>query len=532
MEKRLFLAVGLSLLVVFVFQAFFPSKSPKVLPAQTTVNSTGFSKESSSSPVSAELPAAEVLQKTDFTLETYKATAGNFNFEVSNNGGSISSVYLNDYKYHFPVNGLADINTFHGKPFSYIVNSKSSFSLLFKDRDLTVEKIVSVKDYTINIKYKITNNTEVARSIELQTKPFDLDLSRLDINVLKSEWTLFEYSFKTENKIERKEQVNNFSEKWNKEESKKLDWMAFRDRYFVTIVEPQGSFKGYTTKAIGKNELVFSAELPALTVQPKATESYSFTVYCGPQKLNLLKEAKPGFEKVLVFSSWGWLDLIAKGIYWALGAVHKILPIWGLCIIVVSLLVYGGMYPLTLKSMMSMKKMQALQPKMTQLKEKYKDNAEKLNKEIVELYRINNVNPVSGCLPMLLQMPIFVGLYQVLWRSVYFRGESFLWIKDLSMPDHLIKMPVTVPFLGDYFNILPVLMMIIMFAQQAITLKNSVGGDPEQVQQQKMMAVFMPILLGVMFYNFASGLNLYFVVFYSLSALSQWNISKDLKATV
>ena len=179
-----------------------------------------------------------------------------------------------------------------------------------------------------------------------------------------------------------------------------------------------------------------------------------------------------------------------------------------------------------------MKKMQALQPKMTQLKEKYKDNAEKLNKEIVELYRVNNVNPVSGCLPMLLQMPIFVGLYQVLWRSIYFRGEPFLWMKDLSMPDHLVKFPITIPFLGEYFNLLPLLMMGIMLLQQMITIKNSVGGDPEQQQQQKMMAIFMPIMLGVMFYNFASGLNLYFVVFYSLSALSQWNITRDIKATV
>jgi len=311
-----------------------------------------------------------------------------------------------------------------------------------------------------------------------------------------------------------------------------FDWLSFRDRYFVTIVKAQESFKGYSTKAVGEKELDFIAMLPAVTIEPGRVFEYSFDVFCGPQKIDILKEANSGFEKVLVFSSWGWLDAIAKAIYWMLGAIHKVVPVWGLCIIIISLVVYGGLYPLTLKSMTSMKKMQALQPKMAQLKEKYKDNPEKLNKEIVELYRVNSVNPVSGCLPMLLQMPIFVGLYQVLWRSIYFRGESFLWIKDLSMPDQLFKLSFSIPFLGEYVNVLPILMMLIMFVQQSITLKSSVGGDPDQVKQQKIMAVFFPIFLGFIFYNFASGLNLYFVVFYALSALSQWHIAKDVKASV
>ena len=474
----------------------------------------------------------EVTSKLAFKPEFYQVEAGKFNFDVTNSGGSITGVYLNDYKYAFPIKGLSELKVFSSKAFSYVRNNSSSFSMLYKDELFDVEKKVSVDNYKITTTYIIKNNLKVFQAIDLTTKPFDIDLSRLDNDTLKSEWTLFEYSFKLKNKIERKEQVNNFSEKWNKEESKVFDWIAFRDRYFATIVEPKDSFNGYITKHVGDKQLDFYATVPNKTIEAGKTLEYTLTVFCGPQKLDILKQANPGFEKVMVFSSWGWLDLIAKGIYWVLGAVHKILPIWGLCIIVVSLLVYGAMYPLTLKSMMSMKKMQALQPKMTQLKEKYKDKPEQLNKEIVELYRVNNVNPVSGCLPMLLQMPIFVGLYQVLWRSIYFRGESFLWIKDLSMPDHLIKFSAPVMFVGQYLNILPLMMVGIMAVQQAITIKNAAGGDPEQVQQQKMMAVMMPVILGIMFYNFASGLNLYFVVFYSLSALSQWHITRDSKVVV
>ena len=177
-----------------------------------------------------------------------------------------------------------------------------------------------------------------------------------------------------------------------------------------------------------------------------------------------------------------------------------------------------------------MKKLQVLQPKMKELQDKYKSSPEKLNKEIVELYRIHQVNPLGGCLPMLLQMPIFVGLYQVLWRSVYFRGESFLWMKDLSLPDHTIKLPFTIPMMGEYINVLPILMIGIMALQQNMNLKTMSAASPEQASQQKMMAVMFPILIGFIFYNMASGLNMYFVVFYILSTLSQWHISQSTKA--
>jgi YidC/Oxa1 family membrane protein insertase len=297
-------------------------------------------------------------------------------------------------------------------------------------------------------------------------------------------------------------------------------------------VATKNPFTQYSVKTLGEKELLLSSVFPSEAISPEQSKAYNFVIFSGPQLLDALKQSGNGFEKIMVFSNWGWLDAIAKVIYWLLGFLHKFIPSWGICIILISLIVYGSMYPLTLKSMLSMKRMQVLQPKMAELREKYKKNPEKLNQEIMELYKKHNVNPVSGCLPLLFQMPIFVGLYQVLWRSVYFRGEGFLWIKDLSMPDHLFKMPFTLPFLGDYFNILPIIMTGIMFVQQQMTMKSMAGGDPEQVAQQKMMAVFFPIFLGFIFYNFASGLNLYFVVFYIFSTFTQWNIAKSVKAVV
>jgi YidC/Oxa1 family membrane protein insertase len=174
--------------------------------------------------------------------------------------------------------------------------------------------------------------------------------------------------------------------------------------------------------------------------------------------------------------------------------------------------------------------MQALQPEITRLKEKYNNNPQKLNQEIMVLYKENKINPVGGCLPFLLQMPVFIGLYQVLWRSVAFKGADFLWIKDLSQPDRMVILPFKAPFIGDEINILPILMMIIMFFQQRITSKNMVITDPMQLQQQKMMGIFMPIFLGVIFYKFASGLTLYFTMFYVFSTFTQFHMYHQKKA--
>jgi YidC/Oxa1 family membrane protein insertase len=528
MEKKLFLAVGLSLLVVFGFQTFFaPKPSAPVATPQVSSNNL---KNNTVPMVAGSVPAV-VRRSLGFKEESYAVHAGKMDLTVSNDGASIQAVHLNDYTYDFPVKSIAELDLFRGKLFSLDKQTNSTAVFSSSNSDWTIKKTLNVDNYKIDILYSIRNNGLASKQLDLMTKPFDIDLSSLDNNASKPEWTLFEYAFKHDKGIDRKEQASNFGDKWNKDEIKNIEWISFRDHYFAVVVQPKTKFTQLTTKTVNTKELALTTHLPAVTVLPGQTFEYSFTVFCGPQRLDILKQANEGFEKVMVFSSWGWLDAIAKAIYWMLGAVHKILPVWGLCIIVVSLIVYGVMYPLTLKSLVSMKKMQSLQPKMAQLKEKHKNSPEKLNKEIVELYRINNVNPVSGCLPMLLQMPIFIGLYQVLWRSIYFRGESFLWMKDLSLPDRLVKLPFTIPFLGEYFNLLPLMMMGIMMLQQMVTLKAMSGGDPEQVQQQKIMAVFFPIFLGFIFYNFASGLNLYFVVFYALSGLSQWHVSKGVKAT-
>ena len=166
-----------------------------------------------------------------------------------------------------------------------------------------------------------------------------------------------------------------------------------------------------------------------------------------------------------------------------------------------------------------MREMQKMQPHIEALKKQYQNDPQRLNKEIMELYRVHKINPFGGCLPLFLQIPVFFALYQALLRSLALKGSSFLWIKDLSEPDRLAVFSANIPFIGNELNVLPILMAITMFFQQKLSSKTTPSGDP---QQQKFMLIFFPILFGVMFYHFPSGLALYWSVYSLLSLGFQW----------
>jgi YidC/Oxa1 family membrane protein insertase len=173
--------------------------------------------------------------------------------------------------------------------------------------------------------------------------------------------------------------------------------------------------------------------------------------------------------------------------------------------------------------MRSMKEMQLLQPKVEELRKAYKDNPQKMNKEIMELYREHKVNPLGGCLPLLLQMPIFFALYNELMRSIVLKGATFLWIKDLSEPDRLLSLPKGLPVIGGELNILPIIMAIGMFLQQKISLANTSG---EAAEQQKIMLIVMPVMFGLIFYRMPSGLVLYWFVNSALMLIFQLRMNK------
>jgi YidC/Oxa1 family membrane protein insertase len=292
------------------------------------------------------------------------------------------------------------------------------------------------------------------------------------------------------------------------------------------IFRPLFDNAGYETEVYTDKILAIDLKPASLALNPGEERVLSAMVYIGPESKDILKEYEGGVAEIKRFYRWDLFDAIAKLIHSIMHALHRVFPNWGVVVVVLSVIIYFSTYPLTLKGMSSMKKMQALQPKMTALREKHKNSPEKLNKEIMELYKEHKINPMGGCLPFLLQMPIFIGLYQVLWRDVSLKGAKFLWIKDLSEPDRLFVLKGTYPVIGNEINILPVLMAIVMAYQQKVQAQSMVLTDPQQIAQQKMMAKIMPVFIGFIFYHFASGLALYFTLFYVFSTLTQIKMNK------
>ncbi len=287
-----------------------------------------------------------------------------------------------------------------------------------------------------------------------------------------------------------------------------VSWTALKNKYFSIILKPfiptKSQFHGET-----KNKALFTGiESDDFTIPQGSMVEHKFVIYVGPSKISVLKEFGFEFEETVNYGFFGW---IAKAMLTVMGVLFMLVHNWGMSIICLSVFLNILLFPLSMQSFKSMKKMQELQPQIEKLKAQCKGNSQKLNKEMLELYKKYKINPLSGCLPLILQMPIFIALYQALIKSIDLRGATFLWIKDLSTPD-AVRIPFTLPLIGNAINILPILMIIGMVVQQKISTKTSVAVTPEQKQQQKMMLIIMPVMFGFIFYNMPSGLVLYWLV--------------------
>ena len=287
-------------------------------------------------------------------------------------------------------------------------------------------------------------------------------------------------------------------------------WLAMVQHYFVAAWVPQGDTprEFYMRKVEGGGN-VFQAGVivPVAQVAPGAKASTVVSLFAGPQEHAILKPVAPGLELVV---DYGWLTVVAAPIFWALEAIHKLVGNWGWAIVLLTVGIKAAFYPLSAASYKSMAKMRVLTPRLMQLKERYADDRQRLNQEMMKLYQTEKVNPLGGCLPILIQIPVFIALYWVLLGAVEMRGAPWvLWIHDLAS--------------ADPFYILPVVMMATMLIQ---TKLNPTPPDP--IQAKVMMA--MPFIFGAMFFFFPAGLVLYWVVNNTLSIIQQWRITKVIEA--
>ena len=286
-------------------------------------------------------------------------------------------------------------------------------------------------------------------------------------------------------------------------------WLAMVQHYFVSAWVPKDKTprEYYMRKLEGGNSLQAGLIVPVAEIAPGAKGETSVSLYAGPQEQAALKELSPGLDLVV---DYGWLTVVAAPIFWALQAIHGIVGNWGWAIIVLTVILKGIFFPLSAASYKSMAKMKLLTPRLTQLKERYGDDKQRLNQEMMKMYQTEKVNPLGGCLPILVQIPVFIALYWVLLGAVEMRDAPWtMWIHDLASPD-------------PYF-ILPVIMIISMFVQ---TKLNPTPPDP--IQAKVMMA--MPLIFGVMFLWFPAGLVLYWVVNNILSIAQQWQITRMIES--
>ncbi len=245
----------------------------------------------------------------------------------------------------------------------------------------------------------------------------------------------------------------------------------------------------------------------------------------GPSEKELLTSLGVGLDLTMDLG-WKLFRPLSEAVLWIMDQMHRVISNYGVIIILFSILTKVMFWPLTRKSTESMRRMQALQPKLKALQEKYKDNKEKLAQAQMEMYKKEKVNPMAGCLPLLVQSPVFIALYQGLNHTIALRNTPFvLWIKDLSQPDAMFQLPFSLPMLGSDFNLLPILMSVAMYFQTKLTPTASAGG------QMAVMNTMMPLLMLFFFYNMPSGLVLYWLVNTILQIQQTWKIQKTAPAT-
>jgi len=284
-------------------------------------------------------------------------------------------------------------------------------------------------------------------------------------------------------------------------------WIAIVQHYFVAALLPSGEVaREFYTRALGSGLYTVGIIVPVGNIAPGANATVDMRLYAGPQEQDKLAKLSPGLNLTV---DYGWLTVIATPLFWVLSAIQTWTNNWGVSIILLTVIIKLIFYPLSAASYRSMARMRVMAPKMQKLKEQYGDDRQRLHQAMIEMYKTEKINPLGGCLPIVVQIPVFISLYWVLLASVELRNAPFIWwIKDLSAQDP--------------YYILPVLMGATMIIQ---TWLNPTPPDPVQAKVMKIM----PVAFSVFFFFFPAGLVLYWLVNNILSIAQQWQITRTIE---
>jgi YidC/Oxa1 family membrane protein insertase len=512
MEKRLLVAIALSLLVLLSWSAFAPKPYHTDNQGVTSKIAPQDSKATTPSSLSAQPTLLQITPEVVPESPAIDFFQKEYDILFVESAAAIKEAIFKSYQdSHF----LLQYGLLLRAPGLHFQNdSTARETISFRHRD--PEKEVIKRFYFSNSSYSIELELEIRNLSNSPLKiAFPLIIGALDLSKDQAEARMTDITVSgRDNKIThlnlRKDIVIGDAK-----------FLGIRDRYFCFVVEPDSEGYSGFIKKINAKEFEIGLTPEESILLPNERKIEKFSIYLGPQELKHINKVNPEWTAVMHYGTFNLIGHILLQILdFIFGLVHN----WGTTIIILSILIYFMLYPLTMKQMHSMKKMQSLQPRIEELRKVYKDNPQKLNTEIMGLYREYKVNPLSGCLPMILQIPVFFALYQVLMRSAALKGAKFLWIKDLSAPDRLFTLPVSLPVLGNEVNLLPILMTIGMFIQQKFSMASGSTGSAEQ---QKLMMIIFPLMFGFIFYRMPSGLVLYWFVNSTLMLLYQLRINRS-----
>ena len=550
-QARLFLAIALSFLVIFAWQYFVaePEVAPPPTP-QTQTAETGKAPDASVAPIpstditASEIPSAlpKAPPETAQPARVITVDTPLFIVKISEKGAVFDSFVLKNYREtaqkDSPLKALipkdlpdGTVNTgFSGGELGNL--DKAVFTAS------TDEEALTVSGGPRDIVFSWTSPGGIVVEKRFSFSP-DTYLIGFNLNVKNTsaqpvEGTLSvglsghspaseaRYGFEGPSALINNslEQIKIKSIQDKNSYDGKIGWVAIEGRYFFSSIIPKIPEESRLHLALIKDNLLESQYMvPDVKVDPATEKTFAFDLFFGPKSLKILSQYNNGLDKLIHF---GWFDIIAKPCLWLMNYIYSVIPNYGVAIIILTIIIKLILWPLGNKSYASMNQMKKIQPLMAEIREKYKDDKKKMNEELMGLYKIYKVNPMGGCLPMVLQIPVFFALYRMLYEAIELRHAPFVgWINDLSAPDRLFHFDFSIPFMEPPYGI-PVL-TIIMGATMLLQQKMSPPpGDPTQAK----MMMLMPVVFTFIFINFSSGLVLYWLVNNILSIAQQYYIGK------
>ncbi|MDA8214713.1 MAG: membrane protein insertase YidC [Nitrospiraceae bacterium] len=502
MDKKMLLAIILSIAILITYQYFFVKPVPQEKAIQETVREE--SKGTQPIPKAALTP----MPKTEISVaeKEVRVESDLYTAVFTSKGGTIKSIELKKYKdkNNRPIILKGDDVL---PPLSIGADDGFQFSKVnFSVQDKDVKLGPSLNTAALTFEYSSKEHS-IRRTYTFKNNDYGIDLKD-EVSGLSSYWLALGKDFGIYDKdssvhfgpviLKDAERMEFVAKKLTEPKSFKegIKWVAQEDKYFFSSIVPKGQIE--EAKAWNKNG-------DALTAIKLSGGVNNYFLYAGPKEYDALKKYGSGLEHIVDF---GFFSILARPLFWILKVFYNISHNYGIAIIILTILVRIPFIPLINKGQKSMKKLQDIQPKMAEVKEKYKNDPQRMQRETMELYKKHKVNPVGGCLPMLLQIPVFFALYKVLLIAIELRGAPFmLWIHDLSAKDP--------------YYILPIIMGATMVIQQKMT-----PSTMEPTQQKIMM--IMPVVFTFMFLTFPSGLVLYWLVNNVLSIGQQFYMNKKL----